>query len=524
MSTFDYTSRDFDSIRNDLFTRASRQIPEWTNRETSDFGVLMVDLWAYMGDVLHFYVDRAAGESFLSTATQRESILAIANLLDYLPAGRKPAKATIGLDATLTTATDSTPIYIPQYTRFKATPLVDTASPVIFTTDTPIAFVGTSNGASANIVLDGVTYSTFVKTTPIPVAVTEGERFTETYTSSGLISQRLTLRQTGAVTNSITVTTNEEGAGSSINYAYVERLVEGTNNSRIYAVDVTADNYSVITFGNNVNGKAPNINSTITISYRKSRGSAGNVSVGAIKELESTLVPNKPALDGLVVVPNTIKAAGGVDIESINSLKVNIPASFRSQDRAVSLQDYRDLVLRVPGILRSTSYVTGSTVNIKAVAQPSDYGSTDTLVLSSDDVSAIQEYLTPREIAFVTSAVGASVSLTPVNIVGSIRVLDGFIQEVVYDNVVTAVRALFNFDNLDFDTTVSLGQVYRTILNVDGVEYTNITRFTTTGSNVIDTSGTFTGVTPNAQSMLVLSNASSTFTITRSGGITASGG
>jgi len=524
MSIFDYTSRDFDSIRNDLFTRASTQIPEWTSRETSDFGVLMVDLWAYMGDILHFYVDRAAAESFLGTATQRESVLAIANLLDYLPAGRKPAKATIGLDASLTTATDLAPIYIPQYTRFKATPLVDTASPVIFTTDIPIAFVGTSNGASANIVSDGVTYATFAKTVPTAIALTEGERFTETYTSTGSPSQRITLRQTGAVTNTISVTTNEEGTGSSIKYAYVERLIEGTNNSKIYAVDVTADNYSVITFGNNVNGKVPNINSTITISYRKSRGSAGNVNVGAIKELESSLVPNKPSLDGLIVVPNVVKATGGVDIESINSLKVNIPASFRSQDRAVSLQDYRDLVLRIPGILRSTSWVSGSTVNIKAVTQPSNYGSIDTLVLTSDEVTAIQEYLAPREIAFVTSAVGASVSLTPVNIVGSINILDGFVQEVVYNNVVTAVRALFDFDNLDFGTTVSLGQLYRTILNVDGVEYTNITRFTTTAGTVIDTSGSFTGVTPNAQSMLVLSNTSSTFTITRSGGITASGG
>jgi hypothetical protein len=55
------------------------------------------------------------------------------------------------------------------------------------------------------------------------------------------------------------------------------------------------------------------------------------------------------------------------------------------------------------------------------------------------------------------------------------------------------------------------------------VDYTNITKFTITGSNVIDSSGSFIGVTPNAQSLLVLSSTSS-FVLTPSGGITASGG
>ena len=129
----------------------------------------------------------------------------------------------------------------------------------------------------------------------------------------------------------------------------------------------------------------------------------------------------------------------------------------------------------------------------------------------------------PREIAFVTSSVGASVSLTPVNFAGTVQIQDGYIQEVVYNKVVDAIYSLFDFDNLDFDTTVSLGSVYRAILDVDGVDYTNITKFTITGSNVIDSSGSFIGVTPNAQSLLVLSSTSS-FVLTPSGGITASGG
>ena len=71
---------------------------------------------------------------------------------------------------------------------------------------------------------------------------------------------------------------------------------------------------------------------------------------------------------------------------------------------------------------------------------------------------------------------------------------------------------------------MSLGELYRTILAVDGVDYAVITRFTTTGSNVIDSSSGFTGVQAATTSMLVFSQISTAFTLVPSGGIVASGG
>ena len=524
MTTFDYTSRDYTSIQADLLARAATQIPEWTSRETSDFGMVLVDLWSYMGDVLHYYVDRAAGEAFLGTATQREIVLAIANLLDYVPSGRRAATATINLDASLTTASDTTPIYIPQYTRFQASPLVDTSTKVIFTLNTPIAFVGTVSGASANIVSDGVTYTTYPKTVIPSVLLTEGEKFTETYTATGLAGQQITLRQSGVVTSSIVVTVGEGSNSSNISYAYAARIIDGGSSSKVFTVDIDAENYTVISFGNGINGKIPTTNASITVEYRRSRGSAGNVAVGTITTLESTTVPNKPSLDGLRIIPNTDKASGGVDIESMASLKANIPATFRTQDRAVSLQDYKDIVKRITGIVRSTAYVDGSNiVQILAIEEPSDYGSTLNLVLGNTKKQEIIDYLEPREIVFATSNVGASVSLTKVNIVATVQVQSGYIQEYVNDNVKAAIRNLFSFDNMDFGARVSLGTIYRTILDIDGVDYAVITRFTTTGSNVIDSSGGFTGVIAANTSLLTLAT-SSTFTVTPSGGIIASGG
>ena len=124
---------------------------------------------------------------------------------------------------------------------------------------------------------------------------------------------------------------------------------------------------------------------------------------------------------------------------------------------------------------------------------------------------------------FASSNVGASVSLTKVNFVADVQIQDGYIQEAVNDNVITAIRALFSFDNMDFGSRVSLGTVYRTILDIQGVDYAVITRFTTTESNVIDSSGGFTGVIAPDTSLLTIASTS-TFTVNPSGGIIASGG
>ena len=57
----DYTSRDFTAIRAQLVGLARGMMPEWeTVGETGDFGTLLLELFAYMGDVMHFYIDRTA--------------------------------------------------------------------------------------------------------------------------------------------------------------------------------------------------------------------------------------------------------------------------------------------------------------------------------------------------------------------------------------------------------------------------------------------------------------------------------
>ena len=79
-----YTSRDFNSIRNDLLEYAKRYYPDtYQDFNEASFGSLMVDMVAYIGDILSFYTDYQANESFMTNAIERENVIKHARQVGY---------------------------------------------------------------------------------------------------------------------------------------------------------------------------------------------------------------------------------------------------------------------------------------------------------------------------------------------------------------------------------------------------------------------------------------------------------
>ena len=71
-----YTNREFDTIKADLVSYAQKYYPEtMQDFNEASFGSLMLDLVAYVGDMLSFYIDYQANESFISTANEFDNIL-----------------------------------------------------------------------------------------------------------------------------------------------------------------------------------------------------------------------------------------------------------------------------------------------------------------------------------------------------------------------------------------------------------------------------------------------------------------
>jgi len=80
----DYTSRDFESIRADLESYVRRYYPDnFKDFTEASFGSLMLDTVSYVGDMLSFYVDYQANESYLSTAIEFDNVLKLSKELGY---------------------------------------------------------------------------------------------------------------------------------------------------------------------------------------------------------------------------------------------------------------------------------------------------------------------------------------------------------------------------------------------------------------------------------------------------------
>ena len=93
-----YAARDYDSLLQAMRDQIPYTLPEWTDFESeADFGNVMLQLFAHMGDILSYYQDRIANESFLGTAQTRRSIIQHLQLIGYRLGTAVPASTTLRL-------------------------------------------------------------------------------------------------------------------------------------------------------------------------------------------------------------------------------------------------------------------------------------------------------------------------------------------------------------------------------------------------------------------------------------------
>ena len=92
-ANLDLTDKDFDAIRARLISLIKSVFPDWSDFEIAGFGNLLIELYAFVGDVLTFYLDNLARESRLVTATQRKNVIALARMLGYKLHGARAATA-----------------------------------------------------------------------------------------------------------------------------------------------------------------------------------------------------------------------------------------------------------------------------------------------------------------------------------------------------------------------------------------------------------------------------------------------
>jgi len=462
----DYTNKDYSSLRRAMLELARYRLPEWTDQSPADLGVLLVDLFAYMGDVVLYYQDRIASELFLQTATERRSVMRLLRLVGYELGSPTPASADLSLFFRPPAPAQPTTVLVPTGAQF-ATRGENGAPALAFEYLGPAL---TIDLASPEVVAQGarLVYSglSVRESRSVPVELIGS--------SSGEPNQRFALSQSPLIADSLKLEVNE-GAGwvrwerreSLIYYTGADgRVTVSSPEARDYTVEFDERDLAWVVFGDGVYGRRPPVGlNNLRATYRVGGGAAGNVAAGAIVQPRTAI----PLLDR---VANPLPAAGGADRESLDHAVRFGPLAFRSGQRAVTLEDVVALAHQAGGVARATATAGGWNV-VELYIAP-----------TGDSLRPVPEGLSRRLLAFfedrriigtelrVLSAEPAPIELT-VEVLSDRR----YAPAQVLQAVDTALRELLAFRNVVFGQSVYLSDIYGAVENTPGVVAATVSRF-----------------------------------------------
>lgn len=445
-SSVDYLSKDWTSFVQSMLQYAGTIMPDWNTSSEGDFGVALLEMFAYPLDILSYYGDRIGQEAYITTATQRLSLLNIAQLLGYTVSNGSAATGTV----TFQTANPGAAVNIPAGTQVATSYNSVTDSPVIYETDVVATCPG-DGGTVTVSVTQGVTSA------QVPVG-----------TSTGLPGQSFQLPQTGVIDGSVQVYVQTSGI-SPAEWTSIQYLADAGSSDTVYTTYTDASGLTWVEFGDGLNGIIPGAGLIIYVTYRVGVGSQGNVTQGVVGEMVSPLdgVSVEVENDGQTFVSSAM--SGGSDAETNDSIRSNAPAIFATQLRAVSPDDFESMATSVPGVTVASAIAQHSTsVTIYALGpdyQPAGTG------LQTD----ILDFFSGRTLAGVSVTV-AQPTLVPID-VGStaspiqVQCQPNYLMANVASSVQSALTALFQPPNVSFGQYITVGQVYQTLMALPGIEW-----------------------------------------------------
>ena len=463
----DYTDKDFESLRQAMLALASYRLPEWTDRSPSDVGMLLVDLFAYVGDVVSYYQDRIASESFLATAVERRSVLHLLRLIGYELAPPVAASAEITLVFNPPAPGQPTVVTIPQDAEFATTAVESTPSqPFVYlgpARQVDLAGPEVTTGADGKLALAG-----------LPVRHGRPVSGEILGSSTGEPNQQFALASPPAIAETIRVEV-DEGAGpvewerrtNLLYHVSPEGGIETSGASaRDYYVQVDEDGRPAVVFGDGEYGRRPPVGSdNVRASYVSGGGAVGNVPAGAIAEATTKI-------DNLASVANPLPAVGGADAEPVERAVRFGPLAFRSGDRAVTLSDYVSLALQAGGVAKVRARTTGwNRVDLYVAPEG------ETCAAPTDELKRrLVSYFETRRM------IGTSVHIqdpvcVPVEIAVELVTEHNFQPETVRQRAERAVAELLAFRNVDFGRPLYLSKVYEAVEAIEGVAAATVTRF-----------------------------------------------
>lgn len=405
--------------------------------------IIILSLFAAIAEVLHYYVDNMARETFLSTARRYDSVVKHGALVDYHARAAIAATVDVILSRSITGNSIGAKLTIPQGTLF---------------TD--------SSGNSWLSARDVIWYSN-VTTCKVPII--QHERYTASALNNMVIptGDRVILNL-GTLPNGKYY---EQGSMSlqigGETWVLVDTFAKSKPTDKHFMVSVDEALNPYIMFGDGTFGKKPAAGAKITnVVFYLTNGTQGNVKSNTITSVPSVI--SSSITDA--TVSNAYDAGGGSNYENFTMLKEHIPLSVKTLGVAITKEDFESLAMLVDGVNKAKAdYECGRKLTI--------YISPDGgAVASSELINRVYNLLSQR--APITTwlkvkSAGKVQIILEMDVTGKKSYKTAEIQT----QILTALYNAYSPEQAQIGGSVRVSDIYALIDNLSTVDYLHLTKF-----------------------------------------------
>ena len=405
--------------------------------------IIILSLFAAIAEVLHYYVDNMARETFLPTARRYDSVVKHGALVDYHARAAIAATVDVILSRSITGNSIGAKLTIPQGTLF------------------------TDSSGNSWLSARDVTWYSNVTTCKVPIV--QHEKYTASALNNMVIptGDRVILNL-GTLPNGKYY---EQGSMSlqigGETWVLVDTFAKSKPTDKHFMVSVDESLSPYIMFGDGTFGKKPAAGAKITnVVFYLTNGTQGNVKSNTITSVPSVI--SSSITDA--TVSNAYDAGGGSNYENFTMLKEHIPLSVKTLGVAITKEDFESLAMLVDGVNKAKAdYECGRKLTI--------YISPDGgAVASSELINRVYNLLSqraPMTTWLKVKSAGKVQIILEMDVTGKKSYKTAEIQT----QILTALYNAYSPEQAQIGGSVRVSDIYALIDNLSTVDYLHLTKF-----------------------------------------------
>jgi predicted phage baseplate assembly protein len=251
-----------------------------------------------------------------------------------------------------------------------------------------------------------------------------------------------------------------------------------------FVVEIDTNGTASLRFGDGTNGKQPVEGEVFTATYRVGNGTAGNVGANCLINVAAPVA----AKATIQSCNNPMPAAGGIDPETAAQIVRRAPQAFMTQERAITMQDYVNVVELNPQIEDANAQTrwTGSWYTVFVAAEPQANGPMSS-ALRRSLTKSVNEYRLAGQAAFIEPpqyiplTIALTICVDPDSF--AMDVEKQLLQVLGSCTLPNGAPAFFAPQNFTLGESVYLSPIYAAARTVPGVTRVTATVFEPQGQN-----------------------------------------